>query len=44
VGALIWTKFNMQMHNNMQITAKWSKSKPEVEFEYGGRLFILKQK
>jgi len=24
----------------MQITAKWSRSKPEVEFEYGGRLYL----
>jgi len=22
------------------ITAKWSRSKPEVEFQYGGRLFF----
>ena len=28
------------MHNNMQITAIWSKSKPEVEFQYGGRLYF----
>ena len=27
------------MQNNMQITAKWSISKPEVEFQYGGRLY-----
>ena len=24
----------------MPMTVKWSKSKPEVEFEYGGRLFL----
>jgi len=24
----------------MQITAKWSRLKPEVEFQYGGRLFF----
>jgi len=24
----------------MQITAKWSGSKPEVEFQYGGRVFF----
>jgi len=24
----------------MQITGKWSRSKPEVEFKYGGRLFF----
>jgi len=27
------------MQNTMQITAKWSRSKPEVEFQYGGGLF-----
>jgi len=29
------------MQNNMQITAKWSRSKPEVEFQYGGRLYFV---
>jgi len=29
VGAPIWTKFGSLMQNNMQITAKWSRSKPE---------------
>jgi len=24
----------------MQITANWSKSKPEIEFQYGGRLYF----
>jgi len=28
------------MQNNTPITAKWSRSKPEVEFQYGGRLFF----
>ena len=28
------------MQNSMQITAKWSRSKPEVEFQYGGRLYF----
>ena len=36
----IWIKFGSLMQNNMQITAKWSRSKPEVEFQYGGRLFF----
>jgi len=40
VGALIWTKFNSLIQNNMQITANWSRSKPEVEFHYGGRLYF----
>ena len=26
--------------DNTPITAKWSKSKPKVEFQYGGRLFF----
>ena len=35
------SKPNFQMiKNNMQITANWSRSKPEVEFQYGGRLYI----
>ena len=28
------------MQNNMQITAKWTRSKPEVEFQHGGRLYV----
>jgi len=28
------------MQNNMQITANWSRSKPEVEFQYGGHLYF----
>ena len=28
------------MQNNMQITTKWSRSKPEVEFQHGGRLYF----
>ena len=28
------------MQNNMHITANWSRSKPEVEFQYGGRLYF----
>jgi len=33
----IWMKFGSRMTNNTPITAKWSKAKPEVEFQYGGR-------
>jgi len=40
VGAQILTKFGSLIQNNMQITANWSKSKPEVEFQYGGRLCL----
>jgi len=28
------------MENNTQITMKWSISKPDEEFQYGGRLFF----
>jgi len=37
---LIWMKFSIRMQNDTQITAKWSRSKPEVEFQYGGRLYF----
>jgi len=36
----IWTKPGSLMQNSMLVTAKWSWSKPEVEFQYGGRLFF----
>jgi len=36
----ISTKFGSRMHNDTPITAKWSRSKPEVEFQYGGRLYL----
>jgi len=42
VGGPIWTKFGSLMQNNTPITVKWSKMKPEVEFQYGGRLFFSK--
>jgi len=28
------------MQNDTPITAKWSRSKPEVKFQYGGRLYF----
>jgi len=40
VDVPIWMKFGSLMQNNMQITAKWSRSKPEVEFQHGGRLYF----
>ena len=40
VGASIWTKFGSLMQNNMHITANWTMSKSEVEFQYGGRLYF----
>jgi len=33
----ITTKFGRQMQNYMPITMHWSKAKPEIEFQYGGR-------
>ena len=36
--APIWTKFGSRMQNDTPITAKWSRSKPEAEFQYGGHL------
>jgi len=35
----ILMKFGTPIENQMPVTVKRSKSKPEVEFEYGGRLF-----
>jgi len=34
-------KFDSPVQNNMPMTTYlyWSKSKPEVKFQYGGRLF-----
>jgi len=29
------------MQNNMHITANWSRSKPEIKFQYGGRLYFV---
>jgi len=40
MGAPIWTKFGSLMQNNMQITANWSRSEPEVEFQYGVHLYF----
>jgi len=36
----VCTKFISLTDNNTAITVKWSKMKPEVEFQYGGRLFF----
>ena len=35
----ITTKFGRQMHNGMPMTIHRSKSKPEIQFQYGGRQF-----
>ena len=36
-GGQIWIKFRM-VQNDMSTGVMWSKSKPDVEFQYGGRL------
>ena len=36
----IWTKFGSRRRNDTPITKKWSKSNPEVEFQYGGRFYF----
>jgi len=37
-GGLIWIKFRRLVQNDMLTAVIWPKSKPEVEFQYGGRL------
>jgi len=37
-GGPIWIKFYRLVHNNISTAVIWSKSKTDVEFEYGGRL------
>jgi len=37
-GGPIWIKFLRLMQNDMSTAVIWSKSKPDVEFQYGGRL------
>jgi len=34
----IWIKFRRLVHNDMSTAVIWSKSKPDVEFQYGGHL------
>jgi len=36
-GGPIWIKFR-RLQNDMLTAVMWSKSKPDVEFQYGGRL------
>jgi len=38
VGGPIWIKFRRLVQNDMSTAVMWSKSKPDVEFQYGGRL------
>jgi len=37
-GGPIWIKFRGLVQNDMSTAVIWSKSKPDVEFQYGGRL------
>ena len=37
-GGPIWIKFRRLMQNDMSTAVMWSKSKPDAEFQYGGRL------
>ena len=37
-GGPIWIKFRRLVQNDMLTAVMWSKSKPDVEFQYGGRL------
>ena len=37
-GGPIWIKFRRLVQNGMSTAVIWSKSKPDVEFQYGGRL------
>jgi len=47
VGALggpVWMKFGKLVQNTMPTAVMWLKSKPELEFQYGGRLFFPNRK
>jgi len=37
-GCPIWIKFRRLVQNDMSTVGIWSKSKTDVEFQYGGRL------
>ena len=37
-GGLIWIKFRRLVQNDISTAVMWSKLKPDVEFQYGGRL------
>jgi len=37
-GGPTWIKFGRLVQNDMSTAVIWSKSKPDVEFQYGGRL------
>ena len=37
-GGPIWIKFRRLVQNDMSTAVIWSKSEPDVEFQYGGRM------
>ena len=37
-GGPIWIKFQRPVQNDISTAVMWSKSKPDAEFQYGGRL------
>jgi len=37
-GGPIWIKFRKLVQNDMSTAVMWPKSKPDTEFQYGGRL------
>jgi len=37
-GGLIWIKFCRLVQNDVSTAVIWSKLKPDVDFQYGGRL------
>ena len=37
-GGPIWIKLRRLVQNDISTAVMWSKSKPDVEFQYGGRL------
>ena len=37
-GGPIWIQFRRLVQNDMSTAMMWSKWKPDVEFQYGGRL------
>jgi len=37
-GGQIWIKFRRLVQNDTSTAVIWSKTKPDVEFQYGGRL------
>jgi len=40
-GGPIWITFRRLVQNDMSTAVIWSKSKPYVEFQYGGRLGVF---